>query len=283
MKLQRTPLVLLLIALGLGGFVYCSEFQPSPQPAATLATAKPIFTFKEQDVRALKMQSSRHSLAFEKREKSVAGSQKEAKDPKVAKAAQYSQADPKVAKAAQDSQNTTHSPSPPSFWQMTAPEKGPANDGQVAFLLNLLATGKSDRSFTIPLSRLAEFGLDQPTATIEVQLSQQKTHKLLLGLPNFDRKSVYAQIDPPSPAHQDVTVWLVPFDFYNAIDRPLSDWQLRPTQPSPATSSPPADPAGDAPPSNPENAPLGAPTPTVTPASPTSTSASPSPPSLDAP
>ena len=247
MKFQRTPLMLVLIALGLGGVVYCSEFKQSPAPTPIQATAKPIFDFKEQDVRGVKIQSTRHTLAFEKGTQPISASRPAAKDPKAPKD-QVGQ----EAKAAKDVKKSTPAALPSSFWQMTEPEKVPASDGQVAFLLNLLATGKSDRSFTVPIARLAEFGLDQPTATITVQLSNQQTHQLLIGLPNFDRKSVYAQIDPPAttpPAttNQEMTVWLVPFDVYQAIDRPLSDWKLVPDRPLPAATPSPASPEGEAP------------------------------------
>jgi Domain of unknown function (DUF4340) len=257
MKLQRTPLILLLIALGLGGFVYCSEFKQPPKPAETQTTA-PIFDLKEADIRTLKIQSARQTVAFEKSTTPVTAPQKEAKAPKAVKNSQDGKAakGPKVAKSSPLS----------AFWQITEPEKVPANDGQVAFLLNLLATAKSDRRLTVPVSRLAEFGLDQPTATITVQLTNQQTHQMRLGLPNFDRKLVYAQIDPPAETKpetkpdmkQEVTVLLVPFDFYSAIDRPLSDWKLVPDSPPPIAT--PASPEGEEP--SPEAAPeVGTPTP----------------------
>ncbi len=245
MKFQRTPLILLLIALGLGGFVYCAEFQPPPKPTETQA-ATPIFSFKEQDIRALKIQSARNQLAFEKSATPIAAPQKAEKDAKAGKDSKDVKAPP-AGKESKEGKAAKSSPPPSSFWQLTEPEKVPASDGQVAFLLNLLATGKSDRSFTVPVARLAEFGLNQPTATIEVQLSNQQSHKLLLGLPNFDRKSVYAQVDPPANPTGDVTVLLVPFDFYQAVDRPLSDWKLVPDSPPPIASPTPTSPEGEAP------------------------------------
>jgi Domain of unknown function (DUF4340) len=257
MKFQRTPLILLLIALGLGGFVYFSEFKQSPPPE-TAQPQQPIFGFQEADIQALTIQSTRNTLSLEKG----------APTPTPSPSAKQTPIDPKGANAPADkptapattgspadkSPEPKKSPEPPSVWQITSPEKAPANDGQVSFLLNLLATRKSDRSLTVPSSRLAEFGLDKPTATITVKLGNQKTHTLRIGLPNFDRKSVYAQADPPASGTQDITVLLVPFEFYQAIDRPLSDWQRVPEKPVTPTTPPTANPES-APAQSPSSAP----------------------------
>lgn len=239
MKFHRTPLLLALIALGLGGFVYFFELRPTPPPVATESAPKPIFNFKEQEVQTLKIQSARNSVMFEKGAKAIAVTPQEAKAPPTMLDNKAEPA-PKAPKAVSSSPLS-------SVWQMTAPQKVPASEGQIAFLLNLLATGKSDRSMTVPSSRLAEFGLNQPTATITVQLTNQQTHTVLMGSPNFDQRSVYAQIDPPAAANQAVTVVLVPFSFYQAIDRPLSDWKLVPDSPIPSASPAAAPTAGESP------------------------------------
>jgi hypothetical protein len=118
-------------------------------------------------------------------------------------------------------------------WQLSAPAKLPANEAVVAFLTNLLTTGNRDRVLTVPIDRKAEFGLDQPTGTIEITLNNQKKHRLVLGKMSFDRSSVYAQIDPDNNA-KELQVSLLPPQFANAVDRKLAEWQEKTASPSPS-------------------------------------------------
>lgn len=133
-------------------------------------------------------------------------------------------------------------PAMPSTWTMKSPQSGPANEGVIAFLLNLLATSQSDRTLTIPTAQIVEFGLQQPKATIEVTLNNQQTHRLVLGNATFDPAKLYAQVDPPAPPLANASIQIVPVDFANAVNRPLSEWrqppQSKPTliQPSPSPS-----------------------------------------------
>jgi hypothetical protein len=108
-------------------------------------------------------------------------------------------------------------------WILKRPEVAPADEGAVAFLLNLLATGKSDRTFTVPAAKKSEFGLEQPSATVEVKLNNQQNHRLVIGKPNFNRNFLYALVD--SPDNQDLSVLLIPINFQNAVDRPLIEWK----------------------------------------------------------
>ncbi|MEB3272821.1 MAG: DUF4340 domain-containing protein [Prochlorothrix sp.] len=123
---------------------------------------------------------------------------------------------------------------PPAEWQIVQPLPGPANDASIAFLLNLIATGASSKSFTIAADRAAEFGLATPYATVTVTLKDGSTHRLILGNPDFDRTSLYAQVESPvtapdaatTPAgSRDLTLRLVPMSFEQAVSRPLDDWQ----------------------------------------------------------
>lgn len=109
------------------------------------------------------------------------------------------------------------------IWTLKKPEVAPADEGAVAFLLNLLATGKSDRTFTVPPAKKPEFGLDQPSAIVEVKLNNQQNHRLVIGKPNFNRNFLYALVDPPD--NRDLSVLLIPINFQNAVDRPLIEWK----------------------------------------------------------
>lgn len=188
MKFQRTSLVLVFVAIALGGFVYYTESKKPPQVDAAKSDEKPLFNFREQDVQALTVQTPKQTLVFEKA----------------------------------------------SSWSLKKPEIAPADAGAIAFLLNLLATGKSDRTFVVPPARKAEFGLDQPSATVEVKLSNQQQHRLILGKPNFNRNFLYALVDPPE--NQNLSVLLIPINFQNAIDRPLAEWKRDQPKPNPSIS-----------------------------------------------
>jgi Domain of unknown function (DUF4340) len=124
-------------------------------------------------------------------------------------------------------------------WQMKIPKAGPANEGTVTFLLNLLATGTSEQTLQVEPVQLKEFGLEQPTATLSFQLKNQKTHQVILGKQNFNQTAVYAQIDSDSSAAKKGEVVLVPTGFLDAINRPLSEWQVKASLPKPIPSAAP--------------------------------------------
>ncbi|MBW4522115.1 MAG: DUF4340 domain-containing protein [Scytolyngbya sp. HA4215-MV1] len=194
MKIQRTPLILLLIAALLSSFVYFHEIRgksqqnaASPTPGETVAGEK-VFAFKEEDVQSVTVTRPDQTLAFER-------------------------STPEQVKK----QGTP--------WQMKAPTANPASDASVAYLLNLLASGRSDRTLTVPATQQTEFGLDKPLATIEVKLKNQQTHRLILGKPNFSQQFLYAQADPPPKVGKEISVLLVSKDFANAVKRPLAEWQ----------------------------------------------------------
>ena len=213
MKLQRTPLILLLIALLLGGVVLVYETQGKPRQEADEAKKEQLFGFKEEEVQTLDLATQTQKFSFVKTPAGRLGADQKSNPKPDAK---------------QPDRSQKNSPGP-SVWMMTAPTKVLAEDASVAYLLNLMATGQRQQSFTIPAAKLAEFGLDKPLAIVQVKLSNQKTHQLVLGKPNFDRSAMYAQVDPPTPPTGDLPVTLVAIDFENAVNRPLPEWQSKGT------------------------------------------------------
>ncbi|MDJ0733205.1 MAG: DUF4340 domain-containing protein [Nostocaceae cyanobacterium] len=127
-------------------------------------------------------------------------------------------------------------------WMMTSPEKTPASDPSVSYLMDLLVQGKRDSTVSVPANQLAEFGLKPPQATINLTLKNQKTHQLIVGNPNFNGSFVYAQIDPAAKLEGNVNVLLVSKDFQNAVNRSLSEWKQPETKseekPSPSSKKP---------------------------------------------
>jgi hypothetical protein len=69
MKLQRTTLILLLLALSLGGFVYFYEVQGASQRKLALAKQQQIFSFEEEQVQAFTVKTQKQKLLFERRVK----------------------------------------------------------------------------------------------------------------------------------------------------------------------------------------------------------------------
>lgn len=122
-------------------------------------------------------------------------------------------------------------------WQMIEPDKTPASDASIAFLLDQMVTGKSERSITVPAGDRADFGLDKPLATVEVTLDNKETHKLVLGGYDFNRSFIYALADPPADEKADLQVLLVSPNFENAVTRPREEWkQAAEASPSPSAS-----------------------------------------------
>lgn len=65
MKLQRTTLILLLLALSLGGFVYFYEIRGSSQREEVKDNKQPIFSFKEDDVQSLTIKTQKQTINLE--------------------------------------------------------------------------------------------------------------------------------------------------------------------------------------------------------------------------
>lgn len=117
-------------------------------------------------------------------------------------------------------------------WQMVQPEAFPASDASVSFLLNLLATGESDRTLTVLPDEINDFGLDDPLATIDLVLEDETTHQILLGDFDFNQQFIYAQIDPAASSTSDegsatdeLSIFLVSSSFDAAVNRPVEEWQ----------------------------------------------------------
>lgn len=211
MKIQRTPLILLAIAALLGSVVVVLETQRN-QPSEVAQTSQKLFPFEEADVQAFTLTTPIYTRSFVK----------------TVPAAGAKSASP--------------SPTPATkagVWQMTEPQAAIASDGAIAFLLNLLGTSRSEKTVTVPTAQLAEFGLAQPQAIVEVTLQNQKKHRLVLGNPDFNRSFLYAQVDPPASPTPEQTIHLVSLDFETAVNRPVEEWlQQAADRPQPLPPAP---------------------------------------------
>jgi len=190
MKLQKNTLVLIAVALSLTGLVSLFEIQVAPKQEAAKDEKQRIFTFKSDRIQFFTVKTPENILTFE-RVYAIKGGE--------------------------------------SSWKMKVPVPAAANQASVDFLLDRLATGKSDRTINITPAQMAEFGLDKPQATVTVKLDNHETHRLVLGKTDFSGRFLYAQANPaespPQNSSQNLPVILVPFDFKNAVQRPLSEWK----------------------------------------------------------
>ncbi|MBD2445694.1 DUF4340 domain-containing protein [Nostoc sp. FACHB-152] len=196
MKLPRTTLILVFLALGLGGFVYFYEIKGATQREEAKEKQQQIFSFAEDDIQSLTVQTKNNTVVLERNNQS---------------------SNPK--------------------WLLKSPVSQPGNDAIVAYLTDLLVKGKSNNTLSIPANQLGEFGLNQPQATIKVNLKNQKTHQLVLGKSDFNNRFVYAQADSATQPNGNLNVLLVSTDFQNAVNRELSEWQ-QPANNSPSTPLP---------------------------------------------
>ena len=69
MKLQRTTLILLLLALGLGGFVYFYEVQGASQQQIAKNQKQQIFSFEQEQVQSFTVKTKEQALSFERADK----------------------------------------------------------------------------------------------------------------------------------------------------------------------------------------------------------------------
>jgi hypothetical protein len=190
MKLQRTTLVLMLVALILAIGVYFLEIQRASQPSNNQANQQKLFDFNESEIIGLSI-----SAVIDNK--------------------------PQVISLVRGDQKT-------SLWQMQHPENSPANDAVVDFLVGLLVETRTNPPLVITDNQFIEYGLNLPLATIEIKLQNQQTFQLILGKQTFDKNSLYAVKEIGKNGNSQASpkqVFLVPLNFQNAVDRPLSEWK----------------------------------------------------------
>ncbi|MBD2609824.1 DUF4340 domain-containing protein [Nostoc punctiforme FACHB-252] len=190
MKLPRTTLILVLLALGLGSFVYFYEIKGATQREEIKEQNQRIFSFAEDDVQALTVKTKKLTVNLERSNQSS--------NPKwLIKSPISEPANDAIVSYLMD---------------LLVKGKGEANDGKL-------------RTLTTPANQLGQYGLDVPQATIDITLKNQQKHQLVLGKRNFNGVFVYARTDTATKPDGNVDVLLVPIDFENAVNRELSEWK----------------------------------------------------------
>jgi hypothetical protein len=181
MQLQRSTWALLMTAILLSGVVYLTEFQRQNRQTQQ-AKREELFTFTKDDIIGLKIETASETFVFRRNRDRPAMQQ----------------------------------------WQMTQPDRALASTPAIEFLLDLLVESKVERRFPLTEPDKPLYGLEEPIATITIDLVEQNpTAKILLGSPNFDEKSIYAQVNPDAPKPE---VKVIPIEFQYAIERDREEW-----------------------------------------------------------
>ena len=270
MKLQKSTLILMLVALMFGGIVYIWEVEGKPQREAAKLRENRIFSFAEKDVQSIVLKTKENKLQFD-RAKPQAGSNTTAPKWTVKVLEKYPPTETKIPESSAQTKTpeptATKTPESEStettrnsrrrsrqetempedlaslFWELMLKKdedklltEMPANEAYVAFLLNELATAKGDRIIADPR---IEDGIDKPLATVEITLNNGEKHQLILGNLNYNNTALYALADPPSQLTKPLDILLVPINFQNAVNRPLSEWKQQEIQPTPTPEASP--------------------------------------------
>ncbi len=189
MKLQRSTVVLVATALLLGGVV----------------------------------------LLTQSRQSAPGGSTAEQSDSEASPVYEFAEADVVVLQIETSGQTVAFEKDNEDFWQMVEPDEQPAEEAAIAFLLSRLVTDGLVQTTTIDATEQADFGFDDPFATVTLTVGDGTTHTLILGDADFSGENYYALIDPEAfPLLEDmgdVDVAIVTQNIINGVDRPLDEWQ----------------------------------------------------------
>ncbi|HEY9838548.1 MAG TPA: DUF4340 domain-containing protein, partial [Vampirovibrionales bacterium] len=125
----------------------------------------------------------------------------------------------------ESTESTESAPTSPSI-----PATYAANEAYVAFLLNEVVRGKSDRILSATPQQIRDYGLENPQATIDITLTTGETYQLVVGNRDFTGSNLYAQVDPRRGTLTAQPVLLLSTNLENAVDRPLEEWIQTPEE-----------------------------------------------------
>ncbi|MBX2865448.1 MAG: DUF4340 domain-containing protein [Leptolyngbyaceae cyanobacterium MAG.088] len=108
-------------------------------------------------------------------------------------------------------------------WQMTEPEKAAAAPSSVAFLLNIITSDSIQETITTTPNQLETYGLDQPTATIQLTVDNEN-YKLSVGNEDFSGTSLYVMTSHEVVEPNPVDIYLMPKELENGIERSVNEW-----------------------------------------------------------
>lgn len=234
MKFQRSTLLLLFLAVSFTGAVYFYEVNVVPSQEAAQENQKQVFTFQEDQVKSLVLTTEERTLRFQR---GAIAESREPGEPLWIMEVIESTTNP-VENLTPENPETTENPENPETTETPEPTPAtpaipatyPANEAYVAFLLNELVRGKSDRVLSATPQQIRDYGLENPQATIDITLRTGETYQLVVGNRDFTGSNLYAQVDPRPGTLLAQSVLLLSTNLENAVDRPLEEWIQTPEE-----------------------------------------------------
>jgi hypothetical protein len=198
MKFKKSTVLLFASAIVLGTGVFIYEVTIAPQLEEAKLERKKVFDFEMDGVKLLTLETPERTLEFVRVE-----SKTEAAEP---------QWEMKVIKSSTKS-------------ELNDRKSIPANEAYVSFLLSLLINAQSDRQIPLSADQKTEYGLDKPQATIDFTLKNDSRYQVILGKRDFSDNSLYAIASSAAEPNAKPFAILLPTNFENGVDRPLSEWK----------------------------------------------------------
>lgn len=231
MKFQRSTLLLLFLAISFTGAVYFYEVNVVPSQEADQENQKQIFTFQEDQVKSFVLTTEERTLRFQR---GAIAESREPGEPLWIMEVIESTPNPveTLTPETTETLETTETTETPESAPATPaiPATYPANEAYVAFLLNELVRGKSDRVLSATPQQIRDYGLETPQATIDITLRTGETYQLVVGNRDFTGSNLYAQVDPQRGTLTAQSVLLLSTNLENAVDRPLEEWIQTPEE-----------------------------------------------------
>ncbi|EKD08029.1 hypothetical protein SPLC1_S300490 [Arthrospira platensis C1] len=194
MKLQQSTRILMIIALVLAGGVYVVEIRGKSQQQQVQARQDRIFDISQDEIQSLIIETGDRTLKIER----VGEDETDAITP----------------------------------WKMLEPMEYPANIARVNAVLNQLVNTQRIASnpnsgiskLTISKSQLEDYGLVDPQESIQIQLRDETTHRLVLGKSEFSGDAIYAMTNPPETLPENISILVISKTARDAISHPLDEW-----------------------------------------------------------
>ncbi|WP_254566167.1 DUF4340 domain-containing protein [Oscillatoria sp. HE19RPO] len=223
MKFQRSTLLLLFLAVSFTGAVYFYEVNVVPSQEAAQENQKQIFTFQEEQVKSFVLTTKERTLRFQRG--AIAESREPGEPLWIMEVIETTPNPVETPETTETTETTETAPATPAI-----PATYPANEAYVAFLLNELVRGKSERVLSATPQQIRDYGLENPQATIDITLRTGETYQLVVGNRDFTGSNLYAQVDPRRGSLIAQPVLLLSTNLENAVDRPLEEWIQTPEE-----------------------------------------------------
>ncbi|MGB3560364.1 MAG: DUF4340 domain-containing protein [Geitlerinemataceae cyanobacterium] len=201
MKFKKSTVFLFASAIVLGTGVFIYEVTIAPQLEETKLQQQKVFDFELDDAKLLTLETPERTLEFSRVE-----SETESAEP---------QWEMKVLNSSQK-------------LELNDDRSFAANEAYVSFLLSLLINAQSDLQIPLSPEQKTEYGLDKPQATIDFTLNNDERYQLILGGRDFSDNLLYAIASSSAEPNAKPVAILLPTNFENGVNRPLSEWKAEP-------------------------------------------------------